>query len=248
MEAHVPELRTRRGRLLVGLYVLGSFALVALLFVCLDRIWPQWTLVTQFVILGAGYVWLSRLITRRAAFKQKWGERAYRKACAIHGIPGLVLVLSAVIHIAYMPGPAIPLGWWSPGAVTLGLYFLAVGFALWARAIFAFGFDNLALLYVYYPEEGRLVDTDIYSLLRHPTYAAVIRLGLAMALLNGNWFALAFALFMPFGMTLWLQLVEEKELIERFGAGYVEYRQRTPAIWPRLRDLGKFWRFLVTGS
>jgi len=248
MQARVPEVRTRRGSLLIGLYVLGSFALVTLFFVFLDSRWPLGTLVAQFVVLGVGFFWLARFITRRAAFRQKWGELAYRNAFAIYGIPGLALILSAVIHIAYMPGPALPLGWWSPGVVTLGWYFGFVGFAIWARAIFAFGFDNLALLYVYYPADGRLVDTAIYGILRHPTYAAVIRFGLTMALFNGNWFALAFALFMPFGMTLWLRLVEEKELIERFGAGYTDYRKRVPAFWPRLGDYGKFWKFLISGK
>ena len=248
IKAHVPEMRTPLGHLLIGLYVLGSFALVTLFFVVLDSRWPQWTLVTQFVVLGVGFFWLARFIARRAAFKQKWGELAYRNAAGLYVVPGLALILSAVIHIAYMPGPAIPLGWWSPGVVTLGLFFCVVGFVIWARAIFAFGFDNLALLYVYYPAEGRLVDTTIYGFLRHPTYAAVIRFGLGMALLNSNWFALAFGLFMPFGMTLWLRLVEEKELLERFGAGYAEYRKRVPAFWPRPRDLGKFWKFLISGK
>lgn len=246
--AHIPDMRTPLGRLIIGLYVLGSFALVTLLFITLDSRWPQGTLVTQFVVLGVGFFWLARFITRRAAFKQKWGELAYRNAFAIHGVPGLALILSAVIHIAYMPGPAIPLGWWSPGVVTLGLFFCVVGFGIWARAIFAFGFDNLALLYVYYPEEGRLVDTAIYGILRHPTYAGVIRFGLGMALLNGNWFALAFGLFMPLGMTFWLRLVEEKELIERFGAGYTDYRKRVPAFWPQPRHWGNFCRFLLSGE
>ncbi|MDI6770186.1 MAG: hypothetical protein QMD04_11000 [Anaerolineales bacterium] len=107
MQAHVPEMRTRRGSLLIGLYVLGSFALVALFFVLLDSRWPGGTLVTQFVVLGVGFFWLARFITRRAAFKQRWGELAYRNAFAIHGVPGLALILSAVIHVAYMPGPAI---------------------------------------------------------------------------------------------------------------------------------------------
>jgi protein-S-isoprenylcysteine O-methyltransferase Ste14 len=248
MQAHVPELRRRGGSLLVALYVLGNFALVALSFVLLDAFWPQGTLVTQFAVLGIGFFWLSRFILRHAAFTQKWGKQAYRNAFVIFCVPGLALILSAVIHIAYMPGPVIPLGWWSPGVVTLGLYFLAVGFAIWARTIFAFGFDNLAMLYVYFPAEGRLVDTALYATLRHPTYAAVIRFGLGMALLNGNWFALAFALFMPLGMTIWLRLVEEKELLERFGAGYAEYRKKVPAFWPRPKDYGRFWKFLVTGK
>jgi hypothetical protein len=65
MQAHVPEMRTRRGGLLIGLYVLGSFALVALFFVFLDSRWPLGTLVAQFAVLGVGFFWLSRFIIRR---------------------------------------------------------------------------------------------------------------------------------------------------------------------------------------
>jgi len=198
-------------------------------------------------VLGVGFFWLSRFIMQRAALKKKWGEIAYRNGFAIFGIPGLSLILSAVIHTAYMPGPAIPLGWWSPGIVTLGVGFILIGLIILVRAIFTFGFDNLALLYIYYPDEGRMVNSAIYAILRHPTYAAVIRFGLGMAFLNSNWFAFAFALFMPLGMTVWLQVVEEKELIERFGASYANYRKCVPAFWPRPSDFGKFWKFMIKG-
>jgi protein-S-isoprenylcysteine O-methyltransferase Ste14 len=44
-----------------------------------------------------------------------------------------------------------------------------------------------------------------------------------------------------------VRLVEEKELIERFGQAYVDYRQCVPAFWPRLRDLKGFFEFLIVG-
>jgi protein-S-isoprenylcysteine O-methyltransferase Ste14 len=93
-----------------------------------------------------------------------------------------------------------------------------------------------------------LVDSSIYALIRHPTYSAVLRFGVAIGLWRGTWFSIAFALFMPVGMTIWLSLVEEPELIERFGEGYATYRRTVPAFAPRLRDLGKFWKFLVCGK
>jgi protein-S-isoprenylcysteine O-methyltransferase Ste14 len=46
----------------------------------------------------------------------------------------------------------------------------------------------------------------------------------------------------------WLRFVEEKELIERFGGAYLDYRARVPAFWPRLRELPTFFRFLLTGK
>ena len=52
---------------------------------------------------------------------------------------------------------------------------------------------------------------------------------------------------LPPGLTLWLRLAEEPELTERFGAAYVDYRRSTPAFWPRLKDVSRFYTFLLTG-
>jgi protein-S-isoprenylcysteine O-methyltransferase Ste14 len=125
---------------------------------------------------------------------------------------------------------------------------ILVGAALWIRAAFTFGLDNAFMLYVYFPEEGRLVDAAIYGVIRHPIYAGALRVIIGLALLNGNANALAFIPFILLGVFGWLRLVEEKELIERFGQSYVEHRKRVPAFWPRPRDLGKFFRFIVVGK
>jgi protein-S-isoprenylcysteine O-methyltransferase Ste14 len=69
-----------------------------------------------------------------------------------------------------------------------------------------------------------------------------------LALLNGTWFALTCVLIFMLGLWGWVRLVEEKELLERFGPSYAEYRRRVPAFWPRPRDLGRFFKFLITGS
>ena len=103
------------------------------------------------------------------------------------------------------------------------------------------------MLYVYFPEESRLVDHKIYNILRHPAYASVQRIAIGLALLNGNWFALASALIFALGLWGWVRLVEERELIERFGPAYVEYRQLVPVFWARRRDLKGFFEFLVVG-
>jgi protein-S-isoprenylcysteine O-methyltransferase Ste14 len=156
--------------------------------------------------------------------------------------------MSAVAHTAYMNGPFVPRGWWTIVFVTLGWLMLVVGAGLWIRGILAFGMDNLALLYVYFPEEGKLVNSNIYSVLRHPVYAGVLRVIIGLALINGNANSIAFILFAPLGLTGWIRLVEEKELLERFGASYADYRKRVPAFWPKWRDLGKFFGFLLTGK
>ncbi len=163
-------------------------------------------------------------------------------------MPGLGLIFGAVAHAGYMNGPFVPIGWWTIVFLALGWFMVCVGALLWVRSVQTFGVDNLTLLYVYYPEEGRIVDSSIYSILRHPIYASAIRVWMGLALLNGNANSIIFSIFVPLGLTGWIRLVEEKELIERFGQSYADYRKRIPAFWPRLRDLGKFFKFLLTGG
>jgi protein-S-isoprenylcysteine O-methyltransferase Ste14 len=229
------------------LYILGWFLLVTIYFVTTDRI-PTWSIDSQIIIIALGFLVLSFFFSRKKVYKEKYNELAYRNAFAHYGIPGLALIMSAVAHTAYMNGPFVPHGWWTNIFITLGWLMLIVGAALWIRGIQAFGMDNLALLYVYFPEEGKIVDSNIYSVLRHPVYAGVLRVIIGLALLNGNANSIAFILLAPLGLFGWIRLIEEKELLERFGDSYAEYRKRVPAFWPRLRDLGKFFGFVLTGK
>jgi len=159
-----------------------------------------------------------------------------------------VAIISAVVAgIRYLPGPEIPRYGWYIVLPLLGWALIVVGALLFLRVVQALGVDNLTMLYVYFPQESRLVDHQIYNLLRHPAYAAAQSIAFGLALLNGNWFALACALIFALGLWGWVRLVEEKELIERFGLAYLEYRQRVPAFWPRRRALKGFFGFLIVG-
>ena len=248
LRKHVPDLQKPGGEARVGLTILGMIALVTLFFIWVDWGFPEWMPDGEIVVMALGFLILSRFFSQKKRYQQKYGELAYRNAFAHFAIPGLGIILASVFHNGYMPGPEIPnVFWWKNVLIAAGWVFIIIGVAIWARAIFAFGADNLALLYVYYPEEGHLVDSNIYSILRHPTYAGVLRIGIGLGLLNTNWYALIIALLMPLGMTGWIRLVEEKELIERFP-NYEEYRKRVPAFWPKPHDLGKFFRFLILGG
>ncbi|MBI5352081.1 MAG: isoprenylcysteine carboxylmethyltransferase family protein [Chloroflexi bacterium] len=244
---HVPELNSTGGKLKIALYVLGWLALVNAYFIITDNI-PTWSIDSSIIIMALGFLVMRQFFSRKQAYKEKYEELAYRKAFAHFGIPGLALILSTVAHAGYMNGPFIVHGWWTNIFIGLGWLMVCVGAVLWIRSIFTFGQDNLALLYVYYPEEGRMVNSSIYSILRHPVYAGVLRVGIGLALLNGNGNSIIFGILLPLGLTGWVRLVEEKELIERFGKGYRDYRKRVPAFFPKLRDLGVFFKFLASGG
>ena len=247
LSKHVPELNSTGGRVRIALYALILLTLVTAYFIITDKI-PTWSIDSQIIIIALGFLVMSLFFSRKQAYEEKYKELAYRNAFAHYAMPGLALIMAAIAHAGYMNGPFVPQGWWTIIFFVLGWFMLCIGTILWLRSIFTFGTDNLALLYVYYPEEGHIVDTNIYSILRHPVYAGVLRVGIGLALLNGNANAIAFAILLPLGFTGWIRLVEEKELIERFGQSYRDYQKHIPTFWPRLRDMGKFFVFLFTGK
>ena len=226
---HVPELSSAGGRVRIALYAVFLLALVTTYFILTDNI-PTWSIDSGIIIGSLGFLILSLFFSRKQAYKEKYKELAYRNAFAHYAMPGLALLFGAIAHAGYMNGPFVPQGWWTTVFLVLGWYMLCIGALLWIRSVSTFGADNLALLYVYYPEESRIIDSSIYSILRHPIYASALRICIGLALLNGNANSIAFAIFVPLGLTGWIQLVEEKELIERvsfdldsqFFPGFVE--------------------------
>jgi protein-S-isoprenylcysteine O-methyltransferase Ste14 len=242
---HFPDLQSRSGALALAGRALAFFVLTSLFFIVTDVLIPDWQPDGQIIVMALGYLILARFFTRRDVFRQLYGELAYREAFVRFALPGLAIVFASVAHCAYLPGLAVPELWWKSFLRLAGLYLVIVGIGLWLRAILTFGLDNLTMLYVYYPEKSRLVDSSIYGVLRHPVYAGALRVILGLCLLNGTWQALIFALIAPLGLTGWVRLVEEKELLARFP-DYREYRARVPAFWTwRVRA---FWRFLLTGK
>lgn len=244
---HVPELNSTSGRLRIAIYAVVLFSLVTGYFITTDHI-PTWSIDSQIIITALGFLVMSLFFTRRNVYQAKYKDLAYRNAFAHYGMPGLALILAAVVHAGYMNGPFVPTGWWTIVFLAAGWFLLCFGALLWIRSVFVFGADNLALLYVYYPKDGQIIDSGIYRILRHPLYGAVLRVGIGLALLNGNANAIAFAILMPLGLFGWIRLVEEKELIERLGRQYLEYRKVTPAFWPQINRLGKYYAFLLTGK
>jgi protein-S-isoprenylcysteine O-methyltransferase Ste14 len=247
LSKHVPELNSGGGRLCIGLYVVLLFSLTTVYFIYTDQI-PTWSIDSQIVIMSLGFLLLYLCFSLKQNYKDKYKELAYRKAFARFGVPGLALIFAAIAHAGYMNGPYVPTGWWTTIFIALGWFMVVIGGALWLRSALTFGVDYLAFLYLYHPHESRIVNSSIYDILRHPIYAGAMRVCIGLALLNGNANALAFIPFLPLGFFGWVRLVEEKELIERFGQTYLAYRKNVPAFMPRLKDMGKFFMFLFKGG
>ncbi|HSM05070.1 MAG TPA: isoprenylcysteine carboxylmethyltransferase family protein [Longimicrobiales bacterium] len=83
-------------------------------------------------------------------------------------------------------------------------------------------------------EEPRLLDEGVYARVRHPRYLGFMvgSLGWTMMANHGATYIVA-ALLVPL---VWgLIVLEERELVARFGDRYLDYRARVPALVPRAR-------------
>lgn len=231
----------------LALFVVSAVVVLSMAFFrAFDGMFFGATLVSQVIVIGLGLALITGMILGHKSLKKRWGERAFSIAFRWLAIPGLTLVLSGVAHFAFIEGQQIVP---RECAFVPGAYLLITGALLWVRAVMVFGVDNLSLLYIYFPGEGQLVNADIYNLIRHPVYSAVLRIALALVLFRGSALALFAGVMSLLSMRAWVYFVEERELLERFGADYEQYRTSTPAffnlnpaVWPRI------WRFIAIGA
>lgn len=247
LRARVPDLRTPFGAARLLFIPISLFIIITAFFTTEDATWQFWLLDGEVVIASIGFLLLGLFFRLKKDLIAKYGAQAYPLALKRFSLPGLAIIFAVIARMGYIPGPLIPRLWWYPVLPALGWTMIVVGTLLWVRSVLTFGVDNLTMLYVYFPKEGQVADHAIYGIIRHPIYGAAQRIAFGLALLNGNWFGLTLAIIFSLGIWVWARLVEEKELIERFGPAYLVYRQRVPAFWPRLKDMPGFFKFLITG-
>ena len=232
---------------LLALATIGvTLVVIVMFFVVFDGWFIGSTLISTAIVITIGQLMVGMMIAERAKFKARWGARAFSIAFRWLALPGLTFIVAAIGHFAWIEGARIV-----PREIALVpmVYLLVSGIALWWRAVTTFGIDNLSLMYVYFPSESRLVQSNVYGVLRHPIYSAVLRILFVLVLQNGSAFVLFAGCVAPFAMTIWLRWAEEPELIERFGDGYRDYRRRVPAFFNLdPRTWGTLWRFLIVES
>jgi hypothetical protein len=88
------------------------------------------------------------------------------------------------------------------------------------------------------PEEwgctSRFVTTDIYECVRHPHHLGVALFMTSLGLLIGHlWSFLIITISQWVWVIVFLFMVEEPELKEKFGEEYKIYRQKVPMLFPK---------------
>lgn len=83
-------------------------------------------------------------------------------------------------------------------------------------------------------ENQKVIDTGLYSVVRHPMYMATIMLFLMIPLILGSWYA--FIIFCTYPIIIALRIKNEEQILTKQLDGYAEYKQKVkykiiPFVW-----------------
>lgn len=148
------------------------------------------------------------------------GRKRDPKMMAVHIIL-MILMLSQIMLSFFLYNPVYPL-------------IANIGWAvLWISAFF--GWYPI----YYFKKKGgvpkgksfvnttKLVDTGVYSIVRHPQFLAGILLALSLILITQSWIILALGI--PVMIVFYLGFLEgDQNGVEKFGRDYEEYMKRVP--------------------
>ncbi len=173
---------------------------------------------------------------------KKWSEREYSKAQRLMAIIFGGIFFWVIIPFFIVVGSAFMDPWLSlPRFLNrsvntiIALVFMVAGwlFANWTVKVqFSLGRGTPIPLMA----TQKLVVQRPYTYCRNPMTLGTTAFYLGVAIWTGSLSALGLALVYPVGILIYIKLVEEKELEQRFGLEYLEYKRRTPFLIPRFRN------------
>jgi protein-S-isoprenylcysteine O-methyltransferase Ste14 len=173
---------------------------------------------------------------------KKWSEREYGKAqrmmAVIFGgiIFWIIIPLFIVVGSVFMdPRLSLPRFFHRWINVIIALIFMVAGwlFANWTVKLqFSLGKGTPIPLM---PTQ-KLIIKRPYTYCRNPMALGTAAFYLGVAIWLGSISATGLALIYPVGILIYIKLIEEKELEQRFGLEYLEYKRRTPFLIPRFRN------------
>ena len=148
-------------------------------------------------------------------------------------IPLFIIVVSSFID-QWIPLPKFYYGQINS---LVGLLFIIVGwlFANWTVKVqFSLGRGTPIPLMA----TQKLIIKAPYTYCRNPMTLGTTVFYLGIAIWLGSLSALGLGLIYPVGILVYIKLIEEEELEERFGSEYLEYKKRTPFLIPVLGKRG----------
>lgn len=173
-------------------------------------------------------IWLlGAMRTKRAQTRLNWSEALTYMAPMLLGAWLFFADHRALLRVRLWL-PAIPeLPWlMSLGAAAT---FAGLLFAVWARLYLGKNWSGLVTV----KHDHELIRSGPYRFVRHPIYSGILLALVGTAVCRRNvWGILGVALIW---LGLWLKSrLEERFMVETFGAQYDDYRRTTGALLPRM--------------
>ena len=147
----------------------------------------------------------------------------------------LVVKLSGLMFLAgfVVAGLGVRFGWYAlpkPVVIVAAVIFI-IAYILYAEVLR----ENTYLSRTIEVQENqKVIDTGLYSIVRHPMYSVTLLLFLSMPLVLGSVYA--FLIFLAYPFIIAKRIKHEEEFLEKELNGYREYKQKVkycliPFIW-----------------
>jgi protein-S-isoprenylcysteine O-methyltransferase Ste14 len=154
-----------------------------------------------------------------------WWKGAHGEWFVVTQVALIVLVFFGPRNIPAWTSWTKPFTWLS--SIGGGIILLA-GILLLAVAIFRLGSNLTAAPYP--KDEGTLIETGPYRLVRHPMYCGGILIGFGWSLLVHGWLTLAYAILMLVFFDV--KSRREEQWLKAKFSGYGEYQKRVRKLIP----------------
>lgn len=135
-------------------------------------------------------------------------------------------LLRLVFVLIAAAGALIAHSWPSESSIDYALRWLGYGLSL-----AGLGIRTWSILYIGQRKGRALVADGPYSMCRHPLYVGTVLITVGAGLCFGNipMGAVALAVTLPFHVLV--ARAEERNMVERFGEAYRQYKRRVPMFW-----------------
>ena len=224
--------------------LLASFVLpfcgYLLVFWWIDRIHPYGAVVNQMALSILACI-INYYVMRHAIYKLRDQYKLTHRLPNWTAPSYLALVIAPIfvlmLHPLMVNGERLLPTW---VAIPLGLFLVVFGLLVRRSAMTGSGFSigHAFGVYLVFPQDGILVDKELYAHIRHPLSAGVICIAIGFGLIRNNVMAVLTALIYLLPILVVMKL-EDDELIERFGDAHIQYMKGTRSLLPRWNDLGR---------
>jgi methanethiol S-methyltransferase len=191
-----------------------------------------WINLITLIISGSLMTWLYLMSVQPAALEKKIGPKAYQRCGTYRMLTTIFMLIISANYILYhwypLPFDPFPPSFPWPYWVSIVIALIIAIPSLYLEVRSTMDAKTEALL----PDKSHTLYKGIYEKIRHPMALGEVPLWWVIAFLVHSPFLVVFS-FVWVPVWYWWCVVEEKDLVLRYGAPYIAYRQRTGMFFPK---------------